>query len=111
MKDSVLAKSYKCFNNQDLEGFSHFWHEDIKVYDLKTNELLFHGKDMLKEYNLEPCSNPDKKIILENVVIRDNYEFAYKSWSYMPGYDIIVSEIEDEKLKTVWFTRIKKDNT
>lgn len=108
MRDSILAKSYEYFNKQDLEGFASFWHDDIKVYDLKTNELRFEGKDILIKYNLEPCSNPNKRIILENVIIRDNFEFAFKTWSYMSGYDIIVLEIKDGKMKTVWFTRVNE---
>ena len=99
---TIIEKAYECFNNQDLDGFMFYIHKDIKVYDLKTNKLLVNDVETIRVGNEEPVNNTNKKIYATNVIQKDNFLYLYKTFSYRDDSEIVVIELENEKLKNVW---------
>ena len=102
MGKSVIEQAYAFFNNQDLEKYMTFFHQDFKVYDLKTGELIVEGTDNIYESNKEPVSNPNKLLYADNVVVKGKFEFFYKTYSYRESTQIVICETEAGLLKNVW---------
>lgn len=109
MKKSVIVRAYDSFNNQDLDTYVTFFHKDFKAFDLKTGEIVLEGIDDIYELNKEPVLNPTKKLYANNIVVKDSFEFFYKTYSYREETQIVICETEDELIKTVWFASYEKN--
>lgn len=99
---TVLEKATDLFNDQDIEAMKEFWHQDISIYDLETNQLIVRGKNNVYELNKPYTLDPNRKIILNNVITFGNTQIGYKTFSHKEDHNIVICEIEDDLIKNVW---------
>ena len=100
---SILEKATECFNNQDLEGIQQYWHEDIRLVELATGKVFVQGKQNIYDMDKPFILDPERKIILNNVVSIGNVDIGYKTFEHKEGTNIVICEIENGQIKTVYF--------
>jgi len=100
--ESIVYKATECFNNQDIDGMAKYWHDDITIYDLESNEVVCKGVEDVYEMDKPLCLDPGRRIVIKNMVVRGNFEVAYKRFSHKEDINIVICEIENGLIKNVW---------
>jgi|LGVF01.2.fsa_nt_gb hypothetical protein len=103
MSENVVEKAVHYFNDGDLESLVNCWHENISIYELKTNKLCIKGRKQLKESNKDGVENEDAKIEIVNSIELGDVFIIEKSVTWKDDNDVSICEIENNLIKTVWF--------
>jgi hypothetical protein len=101
MKENVVEKAVRYFNECDLDRLVECWHDDIIVYNLKENTVIAKGKALMKELTMEECENKDEIIFVENTIEIGNLYIILKK-SDKDKKDLSICEVENDLIKRVW---------
>ena len=70
MKVSVVDKHQKAYANRDLDNFLNTMDDKVKVYNLKTSELMWQGKEYARKiYGNMFSQSPDLQVVKKNRMI------------------------------------------
>lgn len=105
MIEELAQKQLECYNAHDLEGFLACYSEDVEVYHLKTNELLFKGKKAMrdryaKRFESKVHARLENRMILKDQAI--DYEYV-TSVDSEPKRAIAIYLEEEQVIRKVWF--------
>ena len=106
MKKSITERVAQFFNEGNLEGLVSLWDNNIKAYDLKTNELLVDSKETLMELDRPYVLDENVKFKINNVVCFDDVEIGHTSFEGFSHEQVQIFEIKNGLITRILITRI-----
>lgn len=105
MYKDKIKKAAKYFNENKMDKLAALWTDDVKIYYLKTNELIIDGKEQFIRQN-KPYMNKGKiKFVVKNIVEVDNMLLCYFSFKGFPEERVAIYEVKDGLFHQSWIAR------
>lgn len=105
--EAIVQKQLEYYNQHDLEGFCSTYHEELVIYNLQDNTILFKGQEALRErYKMRFEVNKvhaeiQNRMIIGNKVIDHEHVTGLKKDEIVKA--VAIYEIVDDLIMHVWF--------
>jgi hypothetical protein len=110
LPDQLAQQQLDAYNAKDINQFVEVYHKEVTVRDFPSNEVVYSGIVPFKErYAKLFKDNPNlnaalvKRIVMGNKVI--DHEYITGKEGMEPSEAIAIYEIEENKIKNIWFIR------
>ena len=105
MYKDKIKKAAKYFNNNNMKELADLWTDDIKIYDIKSNQLLIDGKEQFIRQNKPYMDKGKIKFVVKNIIEADNMIICYFSFKGFPEERIAIYEVVDGLFHQSWIAR------
>lgn len=105
--EAIVQAQLDHYNNHQLEDFVQLFHEEIKVYDLANDKLLFEGREAFRERYRKRFKDGTVHAKLVNRMVIGHqvidHEHVTTGDSDVVKQAVAIYEIKEDIIVKVWF--------